>query len=422
MTCKVNKLNLLSIKALLPILYSIISVIVAASYFIYLGAIQKENIISLFGIGSTIIFLSTHISSLGVDHSIVSDENVGNSNKKFNKARFLFIDYRVLFPLISIFISYLFLQIIRLIPNNKIINEIFLDQVWFNEISFIFVLTIFLATLTKILTSYLITSHFINLANLFYLGKSLGLLLGVVVYEFFINFNILFIFLAMESFVFCLMFFIYIAMLKKIKWTEGNYEIKYMLSGLNVFGFDAIMKIDLLVLSFFGSNYEIARYAVLSNVFEGLSQLITSLQIKYTSMLREVISKKEVTNYLQTEIRKLLYSTKIISLLFFPAAYVFYSLVFNLPSFSIIILIALFQLTLFIGAAPIVTFFTYSIIKRPLFLLIITLISLISNVMLSVLLYNYLNFYGVILASLITFISLRFTILRKSNLLFQLQK
>ena len=374
----------------------------------------------MFGIGSTIIFLAIHFSSLGVDHSIVSDTNRDNKNKNNNKGNLLLIDYRILFPFISIFFSFLFLQIIGVIPSNKIINEIFLDPVWLNEISFIFVITIFFATFSKILTSYLITSRYINLANLFYLAKSLGLLFGVVLYEFFVNFNILIIFLTMESFVFCFLFFIYMAMLKKIKWIKGNYEIKYLLSGFNVFGFDAIMKIDLLVLSFFGSSFEIARYAVLSNVFEGLSQLITSLQIKYASILREVLNKSKVTNKLQKDFRKLLFFTKLISFLFFPAAFVFYSLIFNLPSISIIILIFLFQVTLSVGAAPIATFFTYSIIKRPLTLLIITFVSLISNILLSVLLYNYLNYYGVIIASLVTFISLRFTILRKSNLLFQL--
>lgn len=421
MTWMSNRFNFLFIKPLLPIFYSIISVIVAASYFIYLGMYQKENIISLFGISSTIIFLSIHFSSLGADHSIVSDKNKDGLVKKISKADQLSIDYRVFFPIISIFISFLFLQIIRAIPNNRIISEIFSDLVWHMEIAVIFVLIIFFATLTKVLTSYLITAKYINLANLYYLGKSLGLLSGVIIYELFFNFNILVIFLTMEFFVFCFLFAIYIALLNKIKWSKGMYESKYLLSGFNVFGFDSIMKIDLLVLSFFGSNYEIARYAVLSNVFEGLSQLITSLQIKYASLLREAINTKNIKTSLQKEFRNLLQHTKLISFLFFPAAYIFYSLVFNLPSISIVFLIILFQVTLFFGAAPIVTFFTYSIIKQPLKLLIITFCSLIFNILISVLLYNYLNVYGVILASLITFISLRFTILSKSRLIFQLQ-
>jgi len=410
--------------ALLPVFYSLLAVFFAASYFTYLGHEGREHTISLFGIGSTIIFLATHLSSFGVDHSIVGDKsNMPKSIIKLDNDK-VSVDFRIFFPFISPLISTLIVVTLSMVSFNDLIDEMFTYSNNNLLIYIIFTLTIFSSITTKILTSFLLIAGLTNLANLFYLGKSLGLMIGILIFELYYNYSILIIFFVMELTSLLLIAGIYIYMLLKsrIAWNKASYQYKYILSSFNVFGLDAILKIDLLILSFFGTSFEVARYAVLSNVFEGLSQLIISMQIKYASLLRSVIYAHKVNISTKLEFQNLLTLARLISFLFFIAAFLFYTLVFKLPDLAITVLIIIFQFTLIVAAAPIVTYFTYSILRKPLTLLLITLIGLVGNVVASIMLYNQIGIYGVITASLLTFLLFRLTIQKKAFQIFTLDE
>ena len=64
----------------LPPLYSFIAIFFSALFFIYVGRSGNEDTIGRFSVISTIIFLLTHLFSLGNDHSILSS-SIQNKNK-----------------------------------------------------------------------------------------------------------------------------------------------------------------------------------------------------------------------------------------------------------------------------------------------------------------------------------------------------
>lgn len=387
----------------LPPVYASLAIGCSALFFIYMGQSGQQDVIGRFSIISTGIFLLTHIFSMGNDQSILST--------KYPTSNFLGIvtDKRLLVPFVSFFLSFALISVtFELSLVNSYFEKYLIDyqekQLFY---SFTISITVFLANLSKTIASFLIINNRTNLANTLYLFKSVGLMAGILTFVFFLNEYEILIILLMELVCFVSLFLIIIIVAFKDGASFANQRIdfKYFLAGLNIFGFDSILKQDLIILSVFQSPADVSKYAVISSVFEGISQTITTLQQNYSKVLREKIRNKKVS--LSKKLNSILFVSYRLSFLFFLAAPLFYFLVFSKIEQFIIYIIIFLQIGLLAGSSAIVTFYTKSILGNPIRLLSITIFIIFLNTFISVLLYNLIGILGVSIGTMTSFILLR---------------
>ena len=212
---------------------------------------------------------------------------------------------------------------------------------------------------------------------------------------------------------------IFHALRHRLIWTYHKFQENFFVAGLNIFGFDSILKQDLIILSFFQGPAEVAKYAVISSVYEGLSQTITTLQQNYSNILRKKISVKYESDIeLKNKLQNILSIGLKLSILFIFAAPTFYFLVFSSIQTQIIVIIFILQLALLFGYPAIITFYTRSIQGDPFKLFIISMFIITTNTFVSIILYNVIGTVGVSVGTMLSFLMMRIFIYRQSKLLF----
>ena len=397
----------------LPPLYSFIAIFFSALFFIYVGRSGNEDTIGRFSVISTIIFLLTHLFSLGNDHSILSS-SIQNKNKDY-----FYIDKRIFIPLYSFFLT---LGLIFMLIEIELVVEYMSKYIpsfnsEYTHLVITIALTVFLANFSKTLASFLIINSLKDLGNLIFLFKAIGLGLGIAAFIFIPGLIELHIVFIMELVCASLLVALYALLCFKFLFcnSKNGFQLKFVLSGLNIFGFDSILKQDLLVLSLFQSPTLVAKYAVISSVFEGIAQTITSLQQNYASKLRNTLdgSRNERSSFYS-----LIKSGTLLSILFFPAAVIFFYIVFGYIDHTALIIIFILQAAILIGSGSIICFFTDAIIGNPLTLLLITLSIIIINLLVSIFLFQLIGVIGVSIGSLFAYSALRFFVYKRALIRF----
>lgn len=371
-----------------------------------MGHSNDIEVIGRFSIISTGIFLLTHVFSIGNDQSILSTKSIKKPEDM------VFLDNRIFIPIFSFIATF---SVACLTFNIEIFQDyldVYLKDIKLFKIEYcLFIaLTVFLANMSKTIASFFIISNFINTANTLYLFKSIGLLVGVLQFIIYRNFHELSIVFFMELICFLLLFILLLIKIlyRKIIWTDQSYKKDFFIAGLNIFGFDSMLKQDLIILSFFQGPEQVAKYAVLSSVFEGIAQTITTLQQNYSKILRNKIfdSNFEVKG----KLNDLLSIGRKLSYLFIFASSIFYFIVFSSLSIEIFIISIFLQIALLAGSPAIITFYTQSIEGNPLRLFSQSICIILINTFVSIMLYNVFGTLGVSIGTMLSFIAMRLII------------
>ena len=379
-----------------------------------MGQSNNIEVIGRFSIISTGIFLLTHIFSVGNDQSILSTKSIKKAEDM------VLLDKRIFIPIFSFIITFCITYLIFNIGIFKNYLEIYLLDIKLYKIEYclIIALIVFMANLSKTIASFFIISNFVNTANTLYLFKSIGLLVGVLQFVIFRHFHELSIVFFMELICFLLLFILLSIKIlyRKITWTNQSYKKDFFIAGLNIFGFDSMLKQDLIILSFFQGPEQVAKYAVLSSVFEGIAQTITTLQQNYSRILRNKIfdSNFEVKD----KLNDILSIGRKLSYLFIFASSIFYFVVFSSLSIEIFIISIFLQIALLLGSPAIITFYTQSIEGNPLRLFIQSICIIFINTFISIILYNALGTLGVSIGTMFSFIAMRLIIFNYAKNLF----
>jgi hypothetical protein len=233
--------------------------------------------------------------------------------------------------------------------------------------------------------------------NLFFIGKAVGFLIGFILAYF----------LSLRDWLILLPFFTelmpFLILQSKV---IGRYRIffgfklnpKYLLSGVNVFAFDAILKTDLILLSFSNSAQALPVYAILSSVYEGFVQIFSSYRYKFAILVNT--PEKNIFN------SGILAPCLWISMLFTPAALLFNKFTVDQFDINIVSSILILQLALCVGVFGVVTFHYLEIKGRPMALTIISLACLCINIMLGSLFVKDFGIIGVSVASFVAYMCL----------------
>jgi len=406
-----------NLKNILPPLYAFMAIGISALFFIYMGQTNRADVIGRFSIISTGIFLLTHIFSLGNDQAILS--TVPN---KIILSK-IYLDKRLLVPFFSFLASFIVIDTLFkfVLFESYLLNYLTDLNIYKLQYSLIISLTVFMANISKTLASFYIINNYINTANTLYFFKSIGLMFGVAAFIFLDSNKELLIVFLMEltccmSLILILLFH---AIRQRLAWTYHHFQKNFFIAGLNIFGFDSILKQDLIILSFFQGPSEVAKYAVISSVYEGLSQTITTLQQNYSNVLRKKISIKFDPNFkLKNKLQNILSIGFKLSILFIFAAPTFYFIVFSSIEAQIIIIIFILQVALLFGYPAIITFYTRSIQGEPFRLFVVSIFIIITNTFISIILYNIVGIVGVSIGTMLSFLMMRIFIYRHSKILF----
>lgn len=391
------KITLDDLKDVLPPIYAALAIVFVSAFFIFQGNFGDKNTITNFSITSIIVFLLTHIFSFGNDQSLLATE-YEQIDKRFR------LDLHLLTPLVSLVIIYstlgwLYNLEFMEIYLNKFIN---VDK---DKTILAFSAIVFFALISKTLSCYFIVNSKQNHANLFYLYKSLSLGLSLALFCFDVISDELAIFVLMEMFscVLLVLTLIFTVVKSRLLFQSTGYNYRYIFGGLNVFGYDSLLKLDLVILSVFLEPALIAPYAIISSVFEGLSQAISSLQFNYSKHLLlfrdSVITKTSFFSAVASLFKFGVY----ISFLFIPGCLIFLYIVLGEISALTVLIICFLQLSLTAASKSIIAFFTLSLLRRPALQFFFMIVLILLNVIISYWLFIWVGMVGVAIGSLIVF-------------------
>jgi hypothetical protein len=372
---------------------STVIVIGAASlFFIYCGATDNKRIIAHYSLLTIYIFLLLHLFSLGLDQFIISNQ----SNLEQGKLSIgLVFFYPLLFLLIFGFLLGVFNNSNLVDSYDNLGLEFLSEKNQSIPLSLIIACAIF-GVYSKLFAGVLTKVGMTERANLYYFGKAVGFICGAgIAILIDIREWLILIPLATEL----VPFLILLPTIRKIK-LKKTYEINfsYVLSGLNVFSFDAIMKGDLLILSRSEHLDYLPVYSIISAVFEGFIQIFASYRYAFV----EIVKNGNIFERL----KKLARPFWILSLLFIPGALIFNYITVNQFDIYVFTSILLLQLALISGIIGIVSFHYLEIIGKPLQLTFISLVCVFINLIFGIFLVDKFTIVGVSIASLIAYLVL----------------
>lgn len=384
----------------LPPLYAGLAIGFVSIFFIFQGRFGDTEVITKFSIISVLLFLFTHIFSFGNEQSLLASgcrkvENYYclNSHLFTPVASFVgvFITATCLFRLD--FVGDYLTKFISLDKENTIL---------------VFSISVCLAASSKTLVAFFIVNGRQGLANQFYLYKSVALGISLLLYSLRAFDFILLIFFVMELICFVLMAITTLIVLSQTRamFQPYSYDYRYILAGLNIFGYDSLLKLDLILLSIFLPPSSIAPYAIISSVFEGLSQAVSSLQFNYSKFLLNVKNENLEFEKFEFEVTRLFSFGRVLAFLFIPSSMVFLFLVEGVMRLTDLSIVFVLQFSLLFASKPIIAFFTLSLLGHPSYQCAYMFALIIANIAVSYFLFFIMGIIGVAFGSLLVFIAM----------------
>lgn len=367
------------------LIYTIFAISIVSSLYIYLGSVKKENIIANFSLASVSIFLLMHLFSIGYEQFIYS-----NKSKLCKNDKVLF-DKCVFIPIFFV-ISLYFVNLESVLPfklNTEII--LFEKKIQIKEYSLI-CLTVFFGIYAKIFASIFIILEKIHISNSLYLFKAIGLLIGSILFYLKLTNSIILALLLSEFIAFIFLFY---NVQSRIKYSKLIiFDRNYIFSSINVFGFDFIMKADLMLLAYFLDPKIVAFYTIGSSVFEGFIQFISSFKYK-------IIKNIHLNNI--DGVKAIFYFLIKLCFLFFPAYICFDYLSLNSQIFELFKLALILQLSLVCGCFGVLVYNLLEIDGKPKKLCLLSITLLLTNLAIGYILIPIVGVLGASIGSLVSF-------------------
>ena len=365
----------------------------ASIFFIYCGQSGKSDVIASYSLLTIYIFLLLHLLSFGLDQYIISDF----SNIEHGKVK---IGWAIFYPIgiclgILIFVAFI---------SDGIKSEFYatVGLKYLYELNnalpaTLIVITALFGVYAKIYVAILTKLMVCNAGNYFFVGKAIGFCIGLFLAMIFSLREWL---ILLPIFTELLPFVILLLRVKGRLKLFNTFRINpnYLFSGVNVFSFDAILKTDLILLSFSGSLQYLPVYAILSSVYEGFVQIFSSYRYKFAALVIQPVRGLIW--------REILVPCIWVTLMFSPAVLLFNLLTVNQFDANVVLSILILQCALFVGVFGIVTFHYLEIKGKPMMLTMISLKCLFLNVLLGSLFVDKLGIIGVSAASLLAYLLL----------------
>jgi hypothetical protein len=350
-------------------------------------------VIASYSLLTIYIFLLLHLLSFGLDQYIISDF----SNIEHGKVK---IGWAIFYPIgiclgILIFVAFI---------SDGIKSEFYatVGLKYLYELNnalpaTLIVITALFGVYAKIYVAILTKLMVCNAGNYFFVGKAIGFCIGLFLAMIFSLREWL---ILLPIFTELLPFVILLLRVKGRLKLFNTFRINpnYLFSGVNVFSFDAILKTDLILLSFSGSLQYLPVYAILSSVYEGFVQIFSSYRYKFAALVIQPVRGLIW--------REILVPCIWVTLMFSPAVLLFNLLTVNQFDANVVLSILILQCALFVGVFGIVTFHYLEIKGKPMMLTMISLKCLFLNVLLGSLFVDKLGIIGVSAASLLAYLLL----------------
>jgi hypothetical protein len=358
----------------------------ASLYFLYLGAIGAAENIVLYSLLTIYCFLFIHIFSLGLDQFIIYD-----STNKVNQSDRVLVPHQVWIPLVLVLIFFSALLLFGEMLGIFSYFSIGSDEIEF--FTLIFSVSILFGVYSKVSAAVLLSLGEVKKANYLFLGKAIGLFVSVLI-VFFFSVPELFwlpvILVELAGFLILIPF-----VLRRFHVKGLHFKKKYIMSGINVFSFDAIMKADLIILSFFDFPEFLIFYAVVSSVFEGFVQVLSSYRYQFAHIVKKTFDISHFYSILKISF--------LVVLGFSPAAMIFSYLVLGHFVSEWLVAILVLQSGIILGVYGIITFHFFELQGRPINLTILALVSVTLNIIVGVLLIPIVGAVGVAFGTLASF-------------------
>ena len=373
------------------LIYTALAIFGAASIFLFSSYFGDVELIGLFAFNSVVIYLLVHCFTIGIDAFILSNlkSDLLPVNKQYFMPILLFVLVLVssqsVAPALSLFQPFDYIQ-----NNYNVDVNLQITLIAFGAL---------LGAYSKIMFAAIIlwtkNSHD---ANKLYLLKAIGLNLSFLYYIITkSHYALIFAPICVEVFTFVAT--LYFAAIHKKGFAKKKFQMSFLLSSLNIFGFDAIMKMDLLILSIFAGPKVLSVYALYSAVVEGYVQILASF--KYKSSL--AIIKRD-----NWQIHDIIKNGFVLSLSFIPALLIFLFVIGQGNQFMSEGLIYILSLAVIVSVPGIVLYNLFELRGSPEKTFVISLMALIINFCFGYYLYPVWSTNAVALGTFISYLFLSF--------------
>lgn len=371
------------------IMYTALAILAAVILFLFATWFGSINLIAMFSVTSIVVFLFIHIMTLGIDTWILSlPRNIRNTGCPLGTYYLL----PLLFLAFMIAFEY-FIGITNHLSPITMIAEI--SELNPSTIFYLIITASTLGAYAKIFSAFLlIARNKADRSNLLYASKALGLYIGLILLLF-IKFEIVYFVTVLLSEFISFIVLGFFVNCEKLKFSSMPFDKKFIISAGNIFGFDAILKCDLLILTYLVSPKIVALYAIYSAVFEGYVQIFSSFRYKIAQFIK---------NNDLLSISRVLKICFFISLSF-PICLIIFLIILgkfiSLINFSLVLTLSM---ALFVSTPGIVLYNYFELTGRPIFLTYLAMVSLILNLTIGLLLFKYLGFVAVAIGTLVSFL------------------
>ena len=360
-----------------------------------------DIVLAKFSLLLVIFFGSSLFCMLGNDQDIIA-------NSKILKSDFIIIDKKIFKIFFCFILSFFIFYFIKRYKTILVIN------LSFSELLIIHIAVLF-SIFNKTMQAYCLASSKLlenAILDLFrYSGYFLFLILWILKKIDYVSL----IFLIGELLVFVVIIFYLIFFIKKIKFNakKVTFNKEYLSLGIAQFSYQSIFKLDIVTIALLSNPRLVILYSILSNVIEGIINLLNTFHPAVNNFIVKKVNKYNV----KKELKNIIFIKKISSLLVIlvlPAYFVFNYLVFKrFPNIELFLLATLLTLAIYLFKKLFLFFYYYSMSKNPNTQLLFSLGFMIFNLTLNVILFKYLNIYGIGLATFLTYFIFYF-ILTKS--------
>lgn len=358
----------------------------ASLYFIALGVLENTETIADFSVVSVYVFLFAHLSSLGIDQYVIA-----GSKTKLRSSP-------IELPLVSLLPILIFpcvwVLLVWSLPSHVLGSYLQGLSIDSPSVMAVLMLAIIFCVYGKFAAAVWVAQGMARRANMLYLGKAAGLLFSVV-----------FLLLCGQSksfwwVILCTELSGFLLVLPGSFGTvvfkrDSAVPMKFLFSGANVFSFEAVMKADLLLLSWLGFDVYLIYYALASSVFEGFVQLLSSFRYRFSVMVGSADFAREF--------RQMSLFGSAITLFYFPAALLFIFVVTGSLHPDFLLTLVILQVALMVGVKGIVGFHYLEIKSQPERLFALAILSLTLNLITGWWLTEHIGGIGVAFGTLLAF-------------------
>lgn len=374
------------------LIYTALAIMGASGIFFFAIYFDKLELIGLFSFNSVIVFLLVHCFTFGLDAYILSNINM----KKLPINNFYYV------PALLFGIFMLFLEPVSHLAESfqpfGIIKSDF-DIGFRVQLALLAFSALFGAYGKILFSSVFFWTRDTTIANKIYLVKSF--VINIVMIFFIITKNeISVIFSSVLVEIVTFIFGVYYFGKYRGVTVRRKFQPAFILSSLNVFGFDAIMKADLLLLSTLSTSKILSLYALYSAVVEGYLQLLASF--RYKSSL--AIKSNDVR-----QVNKMIKQGIALAFSCFFAMTIFIFIMGGGEQFLNYILVFLLTASVIVAVPGVILYYLFEQRGRPEKTFIVAVTCLLINLCVALFLFPYGDMYAVAAGTFSSFMFLSCT-------------